>query len=266
MFVSGFSAKWLALREPADWRSRSAHVTETVARALPKGRVIRALDLAAGTGSNARFLARALPTPQEWLLVDHDPDLLQRARRLAGFELETRTIDIARARELAEPIADADVVTASALLDLVSDEWLRALCAMCQERRSAVLFALSYDGRMTCTPEEPEDGLVRQLVNRHQRTDKGFGPALGRDAVARAAELLQGLGYEVIRDRSDWVLDRESKDLQVQLIEGWAEAATEMAPTEETIIATWRQRRIGHAVRQRSRVMVGHEDLGAFIA
>jgi hypothetical protein len=264
--VSGFSAEWLALREPADWRSRSAHVTQTVARALANGRLIRAMDLAAGTGSNTRFLARSLPAPQEWLLVDHDEDLLQRARRLAGFDLRTRVVDIARAGELEGLIAGHDLVTASALLDLVSHDWLQAVCAWCQKQRCVVLFTLSYDGRMICTPEEPEDELVRQLVNRHQRTDKGFGAALGPDAVARAAEILHGLGYQVTRDRSDWVLDRESEDLQVQLIEGWAGAATEVAPAEAAVIAKWRHRRIDHAVEQRSQVIVGHEDLGAFIA
>ena len=157
-------------------------------------------------------------------------------------------------------------MTASALLDLVSEEWLQAVCAMCRSQRSVVLFALSYDGRMTSLPEEPEDELVRTLVNRHQQTDKGFGRALGPDAAARATELLENLGYEVVRDRSDWVLDRESAILQRQLIEGWAEAATAIAPAEAEIIDRWRQRRIEHIAGERSRVVVGHEDLGAFIA
>jgi hypothetical protein len=78
---------------------------------------------------------------------------------------------------------------------------------------------------MTSLPEEPEDELVRTLVNRHQQTDKGFGRALGPDAAARATELLENLGYQVVRDRSDWVLDRESALLQRQLIDGWAEDA-----------------------------------------
>jgi hypothetical protein len=241
-------------------------VTQTVARALAKGRAIRAMDLAAGTGSNTRFLARSLPAPQEWLLVDHDGDLLQHARRLTGFELQTRVVDIARAGALAELIAGHDLVTASALLDLVSGDWLNVVCALCQKQQCVVLFTLSYDGRISCTPKEPDDELVRQLVNRHQRTDKGFGAALGPDAVTRAAEILHGLGYQVTRDRSDWALDRESKDLQVQLIEGWAGAATEVAPTDAAVIARWRQRRIDHALEQRSHIVVGHEDLGAFIA
>jgi trans-aconitate methyltransferase len=264
--VSAFSAEWLALREPADWRSRSARVTNAVVHALPKGRVVRAVDLAAGTGSNTRFLKRTLTPPQEWLLVDHDPDLLERAQQTIGSDIRTHAMDLSHTGELATVLQGQEMVTASALLDLVSEEWLQALCAMCRSQRSVVLFALSYDGRMTSLPEEPEDELVRTLVNRHQQTDKGFGRALGPDAAARATELLENLGYQVVRDRSDWVLDRESALLQRQLIDGWAEAATAIAPAEAEIIGRWRERRIEHIAGERSRVIVGHEDLGAFIA
>jgi hypothetical protein len=264
--VSDFSAEWLALREPADWHSRSTRVTEAVVEALPKGRAVRAIDLAAGAGSNARFLARAIQMPQAWLLVDQNASLLERARRMAGFDIRTQAVDLSQALDLTRLVAQKDFVTASALLDLVSAHWLQAVCAACQRERSAVLFALSYDGRMNCVPEEPEDELVRNLVNRHQHTDKGFGRALGPDAAAQAAELLENLGYAVVRDRSDWVLESESMTLQQQLIDGWASAATGMAPSETTVIERWRARRIDHVTQGRSRVVVGHEDVGAFIA
>jgi len=264
--VSDFTAEWLALREPADWQSRSTRVTEAVVDVLPKGRAVRAVDLAAGTGSNARFLAGAMATPQAWLLVDQNAPLLERARRIAGFDLRTHAVDLSETRGLTRLIAQQDFVTASALLDLVSAQWLQAVCAACRRERAAVLFALSYDGRMSCWPEEPEDELVRNLVNRHQHTDKGFGRALGPDAAAQAAELLESLGYAVIRDRSDWVLDSDSMPLQQQLIDGWASAATGMAPSETAVIERWRARRIDHVAQGRSRVVVGHEDVGAFIA
>lgn len=264
--MSDFSAEWLALREPADWQSRSTRVTEAVVAVLPKGRAVRAIDLAAGTGSNARFLARIMPMPQAWLLVDRSAQLLERARRMAGFDLRTQAVDLSRTPDLIGLVAQKDFVTASALLDLVSAQWLQAVCAACRRERSAVLFALSYDGRMNCSPEEPEDELVRNLVNRHQHTDKGFGRALGSAAAAQAADLLENLGYAVIRDRSDWVLDSASMLLQQQLIDGWASAATGMAPSETDLIERWRLRRTDHVTQGRSRVVVGHEDVGAFIA
>src|SRR5262249_44842885 len=226
----------------------------------------RAVDLAAGAGSNMRFVARRLPQPQDWLLLDHDAALLEHARQDAGVAIETRVVDLSHVDELSELASGRDLVTASALLDLVSEEWLRAVCSMCHRERSLVLFALSYDGRMTCAPEEPEDELVRSLVNHHQRTEKSFGRALGPDASARASDILDGLGYDVVRGRSDWVLDGESNELQWQLIEGSARAATEIAPADADLIAGWRLRRIEHVRAGESCVTVGHEDVGAFMA
>ena len=157
------------------------------------------------------------------------------------------------------------LVTASALLDLVSDAWLRGLAAQCRAHGSAALFALTYDGRMAFEPGEPEDSLVCDLVNRHQETDKGFGPALGPGAVRAAVDLFQGAGYDVRTAPSDWVLSRTSAPdaLQEQLIDGWAEAAAAIAPDRAAIVAAWRRRRLDHVASGRSRLVVGHQDVAA---
>src|SRR5258708_28310219 len=94
---------WLALREPADTAARSATrdmlagLTAGILRGGDEG-PLRIVDLAAGTGSNLRYLATRLPVPQEWLLVDHNPVLLAEvASRLtswgAALGYETVTVD-----------------------------------------------------------------------------------------------------------------------------------------------------------------------------
>src|SRR5690606_21132607 len=98
------------------------------------------------------------------------------------------------------------LVTASALLDLVSAAWLDALAARCADAETLVLFALTYDGRMQLEPREPDDAQVRELVNRHQRTDKGFGPALGPSAFAAALDAFAHHGYALRFEPSDWRL------------------------------------------------------------
>src|SRR5690606_38183421 len=65
------------------------------------------------------------------------------------------------------------LVTASALLDLVSSDWLDALAEHTAAAGAAALFALSYDGRLSLEPAHRDDALVRALVNLHQRRDKG---------------------------------------------------------------------------------------------
>src|SRR5580765_2302390 len=90
-------ADWLALREPADAAARSVSLTREVAAALgiPSGGALRILDLCSGTGSNVRYLAPRLLTPQDWLLVDRDAELLARAPAStpAAF-IQTRVMDL----------------------------------------------------------------------------------------------------------------------------------------------------------------------------
>jgi len=268
--MSGFTVDWLTLREPADVAARSMSITRLAADSLPPG-VVHALDLATGTGSNVRCLAPHLPAHQDWLLVDADERLLaelpERMRRAAlppRARLETRRVDLSRL-DLAEIVDGRGLVTASALLDLVSDEWIAAVSRLCRRASAVVLFALTYNGRLDLSPVEPEDGRVGALVNRHQRTDKGFGPALGPDAPARAEDHLARLGYDVTRAPSDWVLAPDQGELQRQLIDGWAAAATAIEPGEARRIDQWRTRRQAHVAAGRSRLVVGHDDLAGTI-
>jgi len=102
-------------------------------------------------------------------------------------------------------------------------------------------------------------------VNRHQRTDKGFGPALGPDATDVAEHTFLALGYEVRRERSDWMLTPAASGLQQALIEGWADAAAEMEPLESASIQDWCARRLAHVDNQQSQIIVGHEDLAGWL-
>ena len=268
--MAGFSAGWLALRESSDARARSAALTSAVAGRLAGVSDLHVLDLAAGTGANVRYLTTWLRGERRchWLLVDNDGALLARAAVTAGARdrVETRVLDLAAALEAADAglFAGRDLVTASALLDLVSERWLNALARRCVEAGAAVLFALTYNGDIRCSPGEPEDDMVRELVNRHQRTDKGFGPALGPDAAQAAARAFAAPGYEVHRERSDWVLAGDVPDLQTQLIEGWAEAAGTIAPERGPLLGDWKARRLAHVAAGRSRLFVGHDDLAAW--
>jgi hypothetical protein len=259
--MSDFTADWLDLREPVDAASRSMRLTRDVAAILPRYRAIDILDLGAGTGANVRYLAGKLPLPQRWMLVDRDERLLSRASKAWA----SRCLDLQHAVLDASLFSGRALVTASALLDLASEAWLQALVARCREAGAAVLFALTYDGRMDFAPAELEDEAMCELVNQHQRTDKGLGPAEGPAAVARASELFTAAGYYVEREASDWELTPESHELQRQLIAGWADAAVATAPDQSAAVADWRARRIAHVDAGRSQLIVGHKDLAGWL-
>ncbi len=262
--VSNFSAEWLALREPADRRSRAASVLDALADSLRTTRPLRVLDLAAGTGSNAKYLAEHIEPVQDWLLVDHDPELLGYARLRLPFSITTRAEDLASLGHCHQLFKGRNLVTASALLDLVSAQWLSELLSLVRDARASVLFALSYDGRIACDPPEPHDELVRTLVNAHQRTDKGFGPAMGPDASATLVRGLDEVGYAAVRGQSDWRLTASDASLQSALLEGWAQAAFDIRPDQKKTIECWLSRRLEHVAEGRSQLVVGHEDVAGF--
>lgn len=289
--MSEFSASWLAMREPADVAARASRVTDFVRRGLgtvePSVEGPLAVDLGSGTGSNFRYLAPRLPMVRHWRLVDHDRALLERAQLDIGDWGVARALpvrsdhaglwlgaapDLTRVQLVdgdlaAEPTwlaGDLGLITASALLDLVSTPWMRALVDRIVEARACALFALSYDGRIVCEPDDPHDELVQELVNRHQRTDKGFrGAALGPDATALLRDLLTAAGHHVVTDKSDWVLDSSCATLQRELVRGWSAAAREVAPDAHHEIEHWERQRLAASTAGRLKVVVGHDDLGA---
>ena len=227
--MSGFSAEWLELREPFDAAARAAPLVAQLRTHLGLGTPdapLAIVDLGAGAGSNLRYLAPLLGGVQRWRLADHDPRLLEVAIatthawadargaevRRSGASLAIRAPDFVCDVEC-EPVDLADLsavdlpttglVTAAALLDLVSHEWLDALARRCRAAGAAVCFALSYDGRMTASPAEPEDAEILALFNRHQRSDKGFGPALGPTAADAAQAAFAAHGYSLSSSESD---------------------------------------------------------------
>jgi hypothetical protein len=260
-------SNWLALRRPADIAARSTALTKVVVDLLPRAQPLRILDLATGTGSNLRYLAPRLPSPQEWLVVDRDAILLaevpgEMTVNGRNVRIETRCQNLAVLK--ADMFAGRHLVTASALLDLVSEAWLRVLADRCRAAGAMALFALSYNGESRCSPDEPEDDVIREMLNRHQKTDKGFGPAAGPEAAEGAARAFVGVGYQVRREESNWELPPRESDLQRHLIEGWAGAALEVAPEQSAMIRDWLDRRLAHVAARRSHIVVCHEDVAAW--
>ncbi|MGE0430148.1 class I SAM-dependent methyltransferase [Hydrogenophaga sp.] len=283
-----FSAAWLRQREPFDSSARDAAARrlqlQARLRALrpPHGSPTRVIDLACGTGANLRWLAPRLGGPQQWLAVDHDAALLRRwPERLGlapgaaafgaplrfsgpGFQAGIVRQQMNLASRLDSlPWHAAHLVTASALLDLVSLDWLQRLVAVATAARAALLFTLSVDGRHIWSPADPLDTAVAGLFGAHQHRDKGFGPALGAGAITACRTLLQAAGYRVFSAASDWRLDGETDAralaLQRALVDGIAAAATEQSPASAAALRAWRQRR--RALCHTTRLRVGHVDL-----
>ena len=247
MIAAGVSPDWLALREPADAAARSPELAERLARHLTGPLEIH--DLGGGSGAMGRWLAPRLPGPQHWVVHDRDPDLLE----LAAAGAETRHADVT---DLAPgELAGASLVTASALLDLLTADELARMLGACAGL--PMLLALTVVGRVTLTPADPLDARIGAAFDAHQRRGRLLGP----DAVAAAAAALRGTGAEVLVRPSPWRLGAADAGLTAEWLGGWVAAACEQEPALAAAAGAYRDRRLEQAAAGELAVTVDHADL-----
>lgn len=260
------SSSWLSLREAADATARARELVDQLQRRVPAGSW-SIHDLACGSGSMGRWLAPLLTGPQRWILHDRDPDLLE----LAGVDLpgaaadgaevtvETRVSDVTRLR--GADFAGATLVTASAVLDLLTRDELAALIRACSDAGCPALFTLSVTGRVQLLPEEPLDARVAAAFDAHQRRMTPRGRLLGPHAVEAAAEGFRQLGAEVVIRPSPWRLGALESALAAEWLSGWVDAACEQEPALAPEAHRYRRRRLREAAAGALGVTVGHADL-----
>lgn len=262
--MSGFSAAWLELREPYDLRARNAAVIEAVIGALAGRSAVNIVDLACGIGASVRALSPHIEARQNWRLVDNDLSLLARVSRPDTANVSVTTVPIDLNHDLEAALdGPVDLVTMSALLDLVSDPWLQRLAVETAARRLPVYAALSYDGRIEFTPADASDDQVIAAVNGHQRTDKGFGPALGPAAARAAVAHFERVGYTVTQGAADWIFGPQDREIQIETLSGWAAAARDGGDVPLVDVIGWLTRRRDLVAAGRSSIRVGHLDLFA---
>jgi trans-aconitate methyltransferase len=254
------SAGWLDLREGADAAARNQALVGQLRRRLPPGpQMIH--DLACGSGAMGRWLAPLLPGPQRWILHDRDADLLARAAadlpEGPAVEVVTRLSDITLLAP--EDFEGATLITASALLDLLTGDELAALARACAQAGCPVLLTLSVTGRVRLDPADQLDARISAAFNAHQRRMTPRGRLLGPDAVDAAVDSFRALGAEVVVAPSPWRLGPAETDLAVEWLAGWIGAAREQEP--ELALDLYGRRRLREAETGRLSVTVDHADL-----
>lgn len=275
-----FDADWLELREGYDFAARSVDLALQLNAHLPARP--RLIDLGCGSGSLFRWLAPLIGRAQVWTFADADTDLLHRAlddtqdwaqsmgwtvatpgramlihADTGTWRIETRRIDLAGGLTQL-PLAHVDAVLCSALLDLVSADWVERFAAML---RVPLLSCLNVDGRDTLMPADPADRLVRRGFRQDQRRDKGFGPALGPRLPAVLVAALSARGFTLRSVASDWRIGAAEQDMLEELVLGHGAAAGRQLPRHRPEIDAWTARRINQIERSRLRLRIGHRDI-----
>jgi hypothetical protein len=275
-----FSAEWLALREPVDHRSRNADVAEAVRRHFAGHGSVNVVDFGCGTGSNLRATFALLGDDQSWTLVDYDETLLAEARKAlsrwadssrasddrlmlqksgASIVVQFRRHDLNA--ELETTLSPTpDLVTASALFDLISERWIKDFARRLAEKRCAFYTVLTYDGRDEFAPAHPADDGVIAAFAVHQGGDKGFGPAAGPQGADALARAFSAAGYRVEEGDSPWRLGAADAALARDLLKGVASAVAETGRLAPPALKDWLDYRLARLRDAECLMLTGHRD------
>ncbi|MFE6281968.1 SAM-dependent methyltransferase [Streptomyces sp. NPDC057877] len=262
-----YAPEWLELREGTDAAARAPELLDPLRIRLANlpgrsgGLVVH--DLGCGTGSMGRWLAPRLDGAQHWILHDRDPYLLHFAavsspRSAADgsrVTVETRRGDVARLT--VDALAGARLVTASALLDVLTREEVDTLAATCAAAGCPALLTLTVAGRVELSPGDPLDAEITEAFNEHQRR----GGLLGPDAVTVACEAFAAHGATVRVRPSPWRLGPDEAELTAQWLRGWVQAAVEQRPELAARAEKYLAARLAACGAGELRVTVHHSDL-----
>jgi len=277
--AESFDGDWLALREPIDDAARSRPLARALAAVLPPRPSL--IDLGAGTGSLFRWLAPLIAGPQSWTLADADPTLLTRAFAETSAWATARGLPVtataaaltihtplgawrvqAEITDLAAPLPTLglnrhDAVLCSALLDLVSADWMARLAA---HLRKPLLACLSVDGLDALRPAHPLDRTIFAAFRRDQQRHKGLGLALGPRAPAALRSAFTARGFTVREASTPWRIPPASADLLDMLVASHADVAARHLPARRPIIRDWAALRARQVDLGRLAMRVGHRD------
>ncbi|HEV8554941.1 MAG TPA: class I SAM-dependent methyltransferase [Actinophytocola sp.] len=272
---TGLAPEWLALRENADAAARATDLLARLSSTRVPGSNTRVpgsstrvpgsgaepliRDLGCGTGAMGRWLSGRLPGRQRWVLHDRDPGLLRVA--LESFGVSGRVVSVtAVPGDLAglrtADLAGTSLVTASALLDLLTAAEVEALAAACLGAGCPALLTLTVLGRVVFDPPDPLDVDLAAAFNAHQRRDDRLGPS----AFEVAAEAF-ARGAVVYREPSPWRLGPTDTALTAEWLHGWVSAAVEQLPTLAGPARSYLDRRLEAIAAGALRVTVSHADL-----
>ena len=242
-------------------------LVEHLGRRLPATgrRVIH--DLGCGTGAMGRWLAPLLPGPQHWVVHDRDAELLAvAAAELPGpaadgaaVTVEAKQSDITRLQP--DDLAGATLITASALLDLLTGDELAGLVAVCAGAGCPVLLTLSVVGRVELIPADPLDARVAAAFDAHQRRATSAAACSARTPSRSPSRGSAGWAPRSSSGPARGDSAPAEAELAAEWFTGWVGAACEQQTELAAETGAYARRRLAEAAAGRLAVTVDHADL-----
>ncbi|MGB7325942.1 MAG: hypothetical protein WBD31_13790 [Rubripirellula sp.] len=221
--------EWLALRETLDARFRSARLAKAFMDHARKTRLI--VDLGCGTSANYRYLSRDGASKVPWRCIDNDDEVLKAAAEQCVSQfVRFERADLATELSMV-PIGDDVSFTASAFLDIASEDWLCWFATIAAQ--SPVLISMTMSGTPVWDPIDELDEAIDRCLQSHQQSDHGFGAAAGSHAAEFFAEQLTSRGCKVIFEQSGWQLGNQDSQVISALIDSIGRRASTMLARDQ---------------------------------
>jgi hypothetical protein len=222
------------------------------------GGVLEIIDLGAGTGANQRWLSPRLGFVQRWIHLDHDPTISRSLPLPDDTLIIDGSVEPALGWLLANRRSDRQLVTCSALLDVLTIDQIDAVCRAVVENHVPALYSLTVTGALTIEPADPYDELFLDAFNDHQRRAGRAGP----DAISLVINALCAGGFTVRTQETPWRLTASDDSAFVeQFLQERLDAVVAQNPNLASPATAWLELRRSQLALGILRIEVGHRDI-----
>ena len=281
-----FSKSWINMRVDYDNISRSTVLVDHINK-LSQEHDIDLIDLYCGSGN---FLIWSLDKNilfNNCILVDHDIKLLKsiksnlrtHLRPMYSIQSNTNNLDllIKKNNEILSTISikknDCDsyrcssekyhVISYSAALDIMPKPSIAS--ALKRIKKNNILyFSLCFNGKVRWTPTNTFDRYILTFFNNHQRSDKGFGKALGYKSIEFIKQKAGKLNLNITVKDSPWIIknkfDKDKVFMKRYLLD-IKKSLFHMEGIDKDILRKWYQDKKSQIDNKKIQLYVGHNDI-----
>ena len=277
------------MRVEYDEASRSTVLADHLNK-LSKKHEIDLIDLCCGTGSFLMWALNKNISFQNCILVDYDIKLLKsiksnlRAHLKSKYTIQSNTnnlnllikknsktissvsIEKYDCDEYSHKNKTLHVISYSAALDLMSKSSIDI--ALKKIKKNNILyFSLCFNGLVKWTPTNTFDKYILAFFNNHQRSDKGFGSALGHKSIEFLKKKARDLNLNITVTDSPWIIKNKSEKDTVfikRYILDIRKSLFHMEGIDKNILRKWYEDKKNDLENKKIKLYVGHNDVLLF--
>tara|TARA_B100001063_G_scaffold174214_1_gene163304 strand:+ start:1605 stop:2477 length:873 start_codon:yes stop_codon:yes gene_type:complete len=284
-----FSKSWINMRVEYDNTSRSSVLIDHLNK-ISREDEIDLIDLCCGTGSFLIWALNENINLKNCRLIDNDIKLLKsiksnlRANLKTKYTIQSNTNNLnllikKRSKSVSTVLiekSDCDeyshtnkifhIISYSAALDLMSKSSINI--ALKKIKKDNILyFSLCFNGIVKWTPSNPFDKYVLTFFNNHQRSDKGFGSALGHKSIEFLKKKARDLNLNITVTDSPWIIKNKSEKDTVfikRYILDIRKSLFHMEGIDKNILRKWYEDKKNDLENKKIKLYVGHNDVLLF--